>query len=192
MDGTDIPIEEPCHPINPKWYVHKLNRAAVRYKLAIGIHTGWIVWINGLFPAGQYSDVTIVRQSLIHFLNKNKKYIADGAYRDGDQWSLTPIGTHTYRDRQMTLIWSRHKTINARLKEWYILLDRFWHPLSKHSLVFWLVANIVQLGLETDRPAFQIHYDKIEFRSIKNLKGDVIFHYLWMNNWVVAGHHFLV
>jgi len=50
VDGTDLPIREPIRPVDPKWYSHKLNRAAVRYELAIAIHTGWIVWVNGPYP----------------------------------------------------------------------------------------------------------------------------------------------
>ena len=99
MDGTDLATEEPGRPINPRWFSHKINRAAIKYEVAIGVHTGWIVWVNGLYPAGKYSNVSIVsRQSLVHFLHENDLYIADGAYRDGNQWSCTPSGRHSYQD----------------------------------------------------------------------------------------------
>jgi hypothetical protein len=135
----------------------------MRYELAIGIHTGWIVWVNGPFPAGEFSDLNIARRCLVHFLHENEFYIADGGYRDGNQWSVTPSGRHSYKDRQMAVVRSRHETINARLKEWNILAVMFRHPLEKHSMVFRAVANITQLGLQTDRPSFQVHYDESEF-----------------------------
>jgi hypothetical protein len=163
VDGTDLPIEEPVRPIDPKWFSHKINHAAVRYELGVGIGSGYIVWINGPFPAGEYSDITIARRGLIHFLYENEYYIADGGYRDGNQWSVTPTGTRSYRDRQMAVIRSRHETINSRLKQWSILAVMFRHSLEKHSKAFRAVANIVQLGLQTDRPAFQVHYDEREF-----------------------------
>jgi hypothetical protein len=163
VDGTDLSIQEPRRPIDKSYYSHKINRAAVRYELAVGISNGYIVWVNGPFPAGAYSDVTIARRSLVHFLHKNEYYIADGGYRDGNQWSVTPGGRNSYKDRQMGVVRSRHESINSRLKGWKILSVMFRHPLEKHSISFRAVANIVQMGLQSDRPAFQVHYDEGEF-----------------------------
>ena len=100
----------------------------------------------------------------MHFLHNNEFYIADGGYRDGNQFSVTPTGRRSYKDRQMGVVRSRHETINARLKKWNILAALFWHPLEKHSIAFRAVANIVQLGLQTNAPAFQVHYNEEEFR----------------------------
>ena len=57
VDGTDLPIQEPCRPIDKSYYSHKINQAAVRYEVAVGISNGYIVWVNGPFPAGEYSDL---------------------------------------------------------------------------------------------------------------------------------------
>ena len=160
MDATDFSIDEPCRPIDPRWFSHKLNWAVVRYELGIGIHTGWIVWLNGPFPAGEYSNILIAHESLNQFLLTNKFYIADGGYRDGNQFSITPSGYNDYWDHIMLVVQSRHKTINSRFKEWRILGDRFRHNLDKHYIMFQAVANIVQLGLQSDKPAFQVHYDE--------------------------------
>lgn len=156
-------VYEPRRPIDERWFSHKLKRAAVRYELAIAIHTGWIVWVNGPFPAGDYSDKIIVRRGLVHFLNENEFYIADGGYIDGNQYAVTPTGRQSYRDRQLSVVRSRHETINSRLKEWSILSMMFRHPVVKHSAAFRAVVNITQLGLQTDRPSFQVHYDESEF-----------------------------
>ena len=99
----------------------------------------------------------------MHYLNDNEYYIGDGGYWDGNQWIVMPKGRNSYKDRQMLAIWSRHKSINMRIKEWNILSKQFWHPLPKHSLAFCAVANITQLGLQTDSPVFQVHYDESEF-----------------------------
>ena len=87
VDGTDLAIQEPSRPVDPRWFSHKLKRAAVRYELAVGIGSGYIVWVNGPFPAGEYSDLTIARLGLVEFLNNNEYYIADGGYVDGNQYS---------------------------------------------------------------------------------------------------------
>jgi hypothetical protein len=63
----------------------------------------------------------------------------------------------------MGVVRSRHETINARLKKWNILAAMFRHPLERHSIAFRAVANIIQLGLQTDSPAFQVYYDEQEF-----------------------------
>ena len=163
VDGIDFSIDEPERPMNPKWYSHKLNRAGIRYELAVAIHTGWIIWSNGPFPAGEYSDLTIVRQSLNHCLCNNECYIADGGYRDGYQWAITPSGHNSYQDRQISVIRSRHETVNSRLRQWKILSERYRHNLEKHSWVFLSVVNIIQLSLQLDSPAFQVHYNETEF-----------------------------
>ena len=136
IDGIDLPIEESSRPIDLCWFSHKLNRMAVRYKVGVAIQTGWIVWINGSFPAGEYSDLTITKLSLIYHLNSGEYYIADGRYRDGGQFSCTPTGGHSYWDWQMVVVHSCHKTINSRFKEWVVLSGRYCSLLDKHSMVF--------------------------------------------------------
>jgi hypothetical protein len=163
VDGTDVPIHEPARPVDRSYFSHKLNRAALRYELAVGIGSGYIVWVHGPFPAGEWSDINIARRSLVHFLDDDEFYIADGGYRDGNQYSMTPGGRSSYRDRQMGVVRSRHETINSRLKGWKVLSVMFRHKLEKHCICFRAVANIVQLGLMTNRPAFQVHYDEREF-----------------------------
>ena len=40
LDGTNFAIQEPRRPIDPRYFSHKLNQAAVRYKVGIAIQTG--------------------------------------------------------------------------------------------------------------------------------------------------------
>jgi hypothetical protein len=145
------------------WFSHKLNHAALRYEIAIGINNGFIVWVNGPFPAGDWPDLNIARSSLIHFLYDNEFYIADGGYRDGQQWSVTPTGRHEFADRQKAVARSRHETINAKMKKWAILRNTYRHDITKHGKVFKAVANIVELRIETDSPTWEIEYDESEF-----------------------------
>ena len=78
MDGTNIPIEYSCRPIDPKWFSHKLNWTAAKYKMVLSLKTDWRVWINILCPTEQHNGKSITKQSLIHCSHK-KNYIADGA-----------------------------------------------------------------------------------------------------------------
>ena len=55
VDGTDFRIQEPS-PFDPKWYSHKFRGPGLRYEIGVCIKTGWIVWVNGPFPAGAWPD----------------------------------------------------------------------------------------------------------------------------------------
>ena len=68
VDVTDLLIQEPTRPIDPRYFLHKINQAGIRYKVAAAFYIGWIVWTNRLFPAGKYSNLIIANSSMIHFL----------------------------------------------------------------------------------------------------------------------------
>jgi len=66
VDGTDCMIEEPV-PFSPKWYSHKFHGPGVRYKIGAGVQTGWIVWVNGPFPCGEWSDRSLKISSMVYW-----------------------------------------------------------------------------------------------------------------------------
>ncbi len=80
VDCTDLRVYEPVH-FSANWYSHKENAAAVRYKLAVSTE-GKIVWLNGPFRAGEYSDLKIFRSRLRSELRHSELFIADGTYSD--------------------------------------------------------------------------------------------------------------
>ena len=63
VDGTDCPILDPS-PFDPAWYRHKINWPAVRYDIALSVETAKIVWANGHWPCGAFSDLRIFRCGL--------------------------------------------------------------------------------------------------------------------------------
>ncbi len=63
VDGTDYKISEP-RPFEPKWFGHKHEGARLRYEICICATRGWVVWTNGPFPCGFYSDLRIFRRDL--------------------------------------------------------------------------------------------------------------------------------
>ena len=79
VDGTDFRIQEPI-PFNPKWYSHKFKGPGLWYEVAICIKTGWIVWVNGPFPCGEWPDRKIVQAGINHQLDDNEFYVGDGGY----------------------------------------------------------------------------------------------------------------
>ena len=90
VGGTDFRIQEPI-PFNPKWYSHKFKGPGLRYEVAICIKTGWIVWVNGPFPAGEWPDRKITQAGINHHLDDNECYVGDGGVL---RWMA--VGRNTY------------------------------------------------------------------------------------------------
>jgi hypothetical protein len=157
VDGTDFGIFEPI-PFSPKWYSHKLNGPGLRYEIAICIQTGEPVWINGPFPCGSWPDLRIARYALVDVLDSGEYYLADGGYRDGNQYSVTPTGLHLFDDRQNSVVRARHETLNKRYKDWGALRQLYRHDRVSHAKVFRAIANIVQVTIMNGEPLFEVEY----------------------------------
>jgi hypothetical protein len=157
VDGTDFRIYEPG-PFNPKWFSHKFRGPGVRYEIGLCIQTGWIVWVNGPYPCGEWSDLKIARHLLIHELDDREKYLGDGGYSDGRQWSETPNGLNNNDQAMKAVARARHETVNRRFKQFSILERRFRHQVEKHGMVFAAVSNITQLSIQLSEPLFDVDY----------------------------------
>ena len=57
IDGIDCPCSEQYH-FSTDIFSKKFNGPGIKYEVGIRIKTGFIVWINGQFLAGN-SEVTI-------------------------------------------------------------------------------------------------------------------------------------
>ena len=158
VDGTDFPIYEP-EPFDEKWYSHKFEGPALRYELCVCIQTGWIVWTNGPFPAGLWPDLVISRNQLVDELDENERLLADGGYQDAySNYFETPTGYNNADQYMKGVARARHETINGRLRRWGILRCRYRHNLEDHGRWFLAIANITQIIIEHEEPAFQIEY----------------------------------
>ena len=157
VDGTDFAILEP-YPFDPKWFSHKINSAGLRYEIAICIQTGEPVWINGPFPCGDWPDLRIARNALVDALDAGEYYLADGGYKDGNQYSVTPTGLHNFDDRQKAVMRARHESLNKCYKDWGALSQVYRHDRVSHSKVFRAVANIVQVTIMNGEPLFEVEY----------------------------------
>jgi hypothetical protein len=158
VDGTDCSIYEP-HPFGEQWYCHKTNGPGVRYEIGVCIQTGWIVWVNGPFPCGDWPDLRIARECLIWMLEDGECYVGDGGYYDGNNWSTTPTGENNYDQGMKHLARARHETVNSRFKNFGILHEVFRHELTLHGLIFQAISSIVQLQIQHENSVFQIDYN---------------------------------
>ena len=161
IDGTDFRIKEP-RPFSPSWYSHKFKGPGVRYEVGVCIATGWIVWINGPFRCGSYSDKTIAQQGLHRILDANERYIADGGYKSLNV-ALTPHHAYDHEEsRYMQICRTRHETINTRFKKFESIGNTFTRDVEKHALFAHAIFNVVQVGIMCgEMNPFDVH-DHVE------------------------------
>ena len=119
--------------------------------------------VNGPFPCGDWPDLRIARESLIHCLDAGEYYLADGGYNDGRQYAFTPTGYSSDRQRMEALARARHETVNRRFKVFRALKDIYRHDLSHHGSIFRAIANVTQVCIAYGiSPLFQIMYAEEE------------------------------
>ena len=161
LDGTDCKIQEP-RPFERKWFSHKFRGPGVRYEVGVNIQNGWIVWCNGPYPYGEWSDIKIARHTIVDLLQEDEMCVADGGYRDGYEHFETPTGLNNYDQRMKKLARARHETVNKRIKQFKVLSEQFRHPLEKHGICFRACANLTQLVIKYEAPLFQVvYYDRV-------------------------------
>lgn len=159
VDGTDFRIQEP-RPFNTRWFTKKFKGPGVRHEVGIAIQTGWIVWINGPFPCGEWPDLKIALTDLVYMFEGDERAVADGGYRGHPIYFDTPwrVLDNIYQSSRKALARARHETINRRIKQWRCMKEQWRHGLEKHGLAFHAIANIEQLLL-MKRPTWQVVYN---------------------------------
>ncbi len=152
VDGTDFRIQEPW-PFSSKWYTKKFHGPGVRYEIGICIQTGWIVWVNGPFPCGKWSDLKIALEDLVYMFQGNETAVADRGYRGHPIYFDVPRNANTLQHAvQMALARARHECVNRRFKQWQCMQQRWRHRLAKHGVTFRAVANVEQLKIARRAP----------------------------------------
>ena len=86
--------------------------------------------MNGPFPCGSWTDLRITRlaggiQEMMD--HAGECYIADGGYRDGSNFGITPRGLTNAEQRRQSLVRAQHETINGCFKRWRALSGVFQH-----------------------------------------------------------------
>ena len=154
VDGTDFRIAQ-----NQKRAVTKGNgfashkyagRSALRYELGVDILVGNLVWIQGTYPAGKYTEIVIFNKVLCNFLESDERVEADEGYRGYPDKikcpgnDVNPAENRGIQGRART----RHETLNGRLKNWGILSQVFRHHIRMHGDVFRACAVVTQLTVD--------------------------------------------
>ena len=104
------------------------------------IKTGHIVWVNGPFPPGLYSDYKIfMEEGLKDNLEHGERVEADDGYMAADpQFACVKSSIFHNEDKQKmrNSVRARHETVNKRLKDFKILSEVFHHEHDKHGTAF--------------------------------------------------------
>jgi hypothetical protein len=157
IDGTDFKILEP-QPFSTEWWSHKYNGPGVRYEIGVSIELGWIVWVNGPYPCGPWTNLVIARHILPNALLPGEQYIADDTYRTAE--ALIPSDADTLDEYEfMAAAQARHEQVSRLFKFLKIVANPFKRKVNKHGFFMHAVANIAQLGLMTGE--FRV-YDVLE------------------------------
>jgi hypothetical protein len=173
VDGIDCRLWEdhfshPTMTVDPGFCTHKTNSAAFRYEVALAIWQNQIIQVRGPFKAGEWSDKKIFSQDgadyngdftacLKSVVPVGSKGIADGGYSGHNNQLSTP---NRYDAEPLKKVKrrarARQETLNARLKSYNILNERFRHGLKWHKAAFEAVCVIVQYEMENGHPLFDV------------------------------------
>ena len=166
IDGTDFHIQQQGAVAKGNDFASfKLNgKSALRYEIGLDILEGNLIWIQGPYAAGKWTDISIFRHCLINHLDPYERVVADKGYvGEAPQFVKCPNSKTLRKEhQQMTRqVSARHETINARFKYWGILEEKYRHDIDDHGDVVVAVGVIIQLTIENGEPLYKVEYDDI-------------------------------
>jgi hypothetical protein len=132
------------------------GKSTLHYELGIGILAGNLVWIQGPYPAGKYTDIKIFNKVLHNFLQPGEQVEADKGYRGHpDKIKCPGNDANPAENRGMQgRVRAHHEMLNRRLKTWGILSQVFRHHITMHCNVFRVCAVVTQLTIQDREPLF--------------------------------------
>lgn len=132
----------------------KCQQYVLKYEVVVDLVDGIICWVWGGL-AGSVGDLTIARSNLLKFLLPGEKLFADKGYRGEDafliphqgRWEdLTPA-QQEWNKLHTNVHFQHIERVNNRLKIWDCLTKEWRHPLEKHHIAFFVIANLTNLEL---------------------------------------------
>jgi len=164
VDGTDFRIPQKGAATKGNAFgSHKYaGKSALRYELGVDILAGNLVWIQGPYPAGKYTNIKIFNNVLWNFLElePGERVEADEVYRGHpDKIKCPGNDANPAENRAMQgRVRGHHETLNGRLKNWGILSQVFRHHITRHGDVFRACAVVTQLTAKNGKPLFKVEY----------------------------------
>ncbi len=138
VDGTDfcIPQKGAATKGNAFATYKYAGKSALRYELGVDILSGNLVWIQGPYPAGKYTDIVIFNKVLRNFLERGKRVEAEEGYRSHPAKIKCPGNdANPAENRGMQgRVRAHHETLNGWLQNWGILSQVFCHNIMMHGV----------------------------------------------------------
>ena len=164
VNGTDFRIPQKGAATKGNAFEsHKkyAGKSARRYKLGVDILAGNLVWIQGPYPAGKYTEIKKFIKVLRNFLEPGERVKADEGYR-GHPDKIKCLGNDVNPVENWAMqgrVRACHKTLNGRLKNWGILSQVYCHHIMMHGNVFRACAVVTQLTIQDGEPLFEVEYE---------------------------------
>jgi hypothetical protein len=158
VDGTDFRIQH----AGRRFYSYKFRASALRYKVALCILTGELVWINGPFEPGIWNDISIFRSAILGELDEGERVEADDGYiGEAPRHVKCPSSITQREDTELSqsLVRRRQETVNRRFKQFGVLNQKYRHDIRDHGDIFHCIAVITQLAIKNGEPLFSVDYE---------------------------------
>ena len=151
IDGTDfrVPQQGLAKEGNPFGSHKYAGKSALRYELGVSILGGDLVWIQGPYPAGAYTNITIFNKVLRNFLEPDDWVEADKGYAGHADKIVCPTnaGNPPELKEMQGRVRARHETLNGWLKNWGILSQVFRHHITLHGTAFRACTVVTQITI---------------------------------------------
>ena len=163
IDGTDFHIPQKGAAMKGNAFgSHKYaGKSALCYELGVDNLAGNLVWIQGPYPAGKYSDIVIFNEVLTFFLEPGERVEADKGYRYYPDKIKCPGANDANPAENQAMqgkARAHHETFNGQLKNWGILSQVYCHHIMSHGNVFRACAVVTQLTVAHVEPLFEVEY----------------------------------
>lgn len=166
MDGVDCHSRDKKHPTfnqDTQMASYKFNKPAWRYLILMAINEPKVLLIDGPHKGGKH-EMTIFRQGELKGKLKSipeKLTVGDSGCRTSEPDEIDLIAIPSSLDSQNLAKFKsrarcRHESWNGRIKFFYVLEQRFRHPMANHKIAFEAVAVIVQYQMDCGSPIFNM------------------------------------
>ena len=165
VDGTDFRVPQQGLAIegNPFGSHKYAGKSALRYELGVSILGGDLVWIQGPYPAGAFTDIAIFNKVLANFLEPGERVEADKGYAGHADKIVCPANADKGPPERRAMsgrVRARHETLNGRLKTWGILSQVFRHRITLHGTALRACAVVTQIAIaDCGESLFEAEYD---------------------------------
>ena len=164
-DGVDFRTWEqkkhPTLPIDTELCSWKYKHAALKYQIAIAVHTPQCIHIFGPCRGGEDDKTMLKNSGLLDKVKNGKLVIMDGGYKGikaGAENKKKVSVPNPYDSKEVhnfkSRVRLRQETFNGRIKHFRALQDTFRHDPSKHQMVFTAVVVTVQYQMNNGSPIY--------------------------------------